>query len=146
MQSAELPSQVDSLLKAVEATNIFESEMARRFEGAAVDREPSSSEDAEAVAAGEGGGGAAAAADDSSPASRVRERYEKLQREKQRGAENESPQRRREQVRRGERCAAAAADACMLAWLAPAETPLTRPLACLPAGACHICGGGQDQL
>ena len=105
---------MDSLLKAVEATNIFESEMARRFEGAAVDREPSSSEDAEAVAAGEGGGGAAAAAaDDSSPASRVRERYEKLQREKQRGAENESPQRRREQVRRGGRCAAGAANPCV---------------------------------
>ncbi|EFN54878.1 hypothetical protein CHLNCDRAFT_23940 [Chlorella variabilis] len=87
----KLPQQVDNLLKAVEATNIFESEMARRFEGA-VDREPSSSEDAEV-----GADGGAATADDSTPASRVRQRYEKLAREKQRTAEGESPERRKEQ-------------------------------------------------
>jgi hypothetical protein len=40
LQSSELPSQVDNLLKAVEATNIFEAEMARRFEGA-TERDPS---------------------------------------------------------------------------------------------------------
>ncbi|KAK2077673.1 hypothetical protein QBZ16_004519 [Prototheca wickerhamii] len=32
LRSAELPGQVDALVKAVEATNIFESEMVRRFE------------------------------------------------------------------------------------------------------------------
>lgn len=37
--------QVDALLKAVEATNIFETEMARRFEGAAPEREPSDPEE-----------------------------------------------------------------------------------------------------
>jgi hypothetical protein len=90
---------VDSLLKAVEATNIFESEMARRFEGAAAaERHPSSSEEAEAGGGGEGGGGGGAHADDSSPASRVRQRYEKLARERQRVPEHESPERRKEQV------------------------------------------------
>lgn len=90
-QSAELPSQVDSLLKSVEATNIFEAEMARRFEGA-VERDVSGSEEAEAGGAGE------QPADDSSPASRVRARYERLARERQRAAESESPERRKEQV------------------------------------------------
>lgn len=86
LQSADLPSQVDSLLKAVEATNIFEAEMARRFEGAADRR---SSDGAEAFGADD---------DDEAPASRVRQRYEKLAREQQRVAEFESPERRREQV------------------------------------------------
>ena len=93
-QAAELPSQVDSLLKSVEATNIFEAEMARRFEGA-VERDASGSEEAEADG---GDGGGERAADDSSPASRVRARYERLARERQRAAEGESPERRKEQV------------------------------------------------
>lgn len=138
-QSAELPQQVDNLLKAVEATNIFESEMARRFEGA-VDREPSSSEDAEV-----GADGGAATADDSTPASRVRQRYEKLAREKQRTAEGESPERRKEQVGG-------------LRWLAGwvVQAPQSRPAASLgdcccnrpaaAAGARHLGGSGQDQL
>lgn len=98
-QSAELPSQVDSLLKSVEATNIFEAEMARRFEGA-VERDTSGSEEAEAGGTGE------LPSDDSSPASRVRARYERLARERQRAAESESPERRKEQVGWGvSRCA-----------------------------------------
>jgi hypothetical protein len=84
---------VDSLLKGVEATNIFEREMARRFEGV-VDRELTSSEDAE----GGAGGCASGPADDSTPASLVRQRYEKLAREKQRTVEGVSPARRKEQV------------------------------------------------
>lgn len=92
LKSSELPQQVDSLLKGVEATNIFEREMARRFEGV-VDRELTSSEDAE----GGAGGGASGPADDSTPASLVRQRYEKLAREKQRMVEGVSPARRKEQ-------------------------------------------------
>lgn len=105
-QSAELPSQVDNLLKAVEATNIFESEMARRFEGASFEAE-GSSDDMEGGGRGQGeggeggGGGGGATADDSTPASRVRQRYEKLARERQRVGEHESPQRRKEQVQAG---------------------------------------------
>lgn len=95
LQSAELAGQVDSLLKAVEATNIFESEMARRFEGAPVDLgDPSGSEEAEAM-------GAPRPADDSTPASRVRARYERRARERQRATEGESPERRKEQVGQG---------------------------------------------
>lgn len=95
LRSAELPQQVDSLLKAVEATNIFESEMARRFEGA-VEAEPSgASEDAEV--GGEVGGGSGGRQDDSRTATAVRQRYEKLARERQRVGEHESPARRKEQ-------------------------------------------------
>lgn len=83
---------MDSLLKSVEATNIFEAEMARRFEGA-VERDTTGSEEAEA-----GGAGGELPADDSSPASRVRARCEKLARERQRAAESESPERRKEQA------------------------------------------------
>lgn len=87
---------MDSLLKAVEATNIFESEMARRFEGA-VEAEPSgASEDAEV--GGEVGGGSGGRQDDSRTATAVRQRYEKLARERQRVGEHESPARRKEQV------------------------------------------------
>lgn len=39
-RAAELPHQVENLLKAVEATHIFESEMARRFEGAMIGDKP----------------------------------------------------------------------------------------------------------
>lgn len=88
-KAAELPSQVDSLLKAVEATNIFEAEMSRRFEGSA-EREPTNDQEAD-----DGYGGHT---DDKSPASRVRERYEKLAREKQRAASaGASPERIKEQ-------------------------------------------------
>ncbi|KAL4452083.1 hypothetical protein ABPG75_007745 [Micractinium tetrahymenae] len=94
LRSAELPQQVDTLLKAVEATNIFETEMARRFEGA-VEAEPSgTSEDAEA---GSEGGGSGGRQDDSRTATAVRQRYEKLARERQGVAEHESPARRKEQ-------------------------------------------------
>lgn len=148
VQSAELPSQVDALLKSVEATNIFEAEMARRFEGA-VEREPS--EDADA------GGGGDAPADDSTPASRVRQRYEKLAREKQRAVESESPERRKEQVggcvlascRCGRACAQRGAGTAPL----PCHGSLPRrrrthcmPRTYMPAGARDVGGGGQDQL
>ena len=118
--------------------------MARRFEGAPPpEAEPSGgSED------GEG------REDDSSPASRVRARYERRERERQRVAENESPERRKEQVggagrggglhawaHAGRRWLALAALDCD--WL----TCLPRCRRLLPgAGARHVCGGGQDQL
>eukprot|EP00887_Chlorella_sp_A99_P007688 scaffold20.g7688.t1 len=88
LRSGELAGQVDGLLKAVEATNIFEAEMARRFEGVSAAPEPS--DDGEGA---EGGAGA----DDSTPASRVRARYERIARERQRAAEDASPERRKEQ-------------------------------------------------
>lgn len=95
LQSAELPQQVDSLLKAVEATNIFEAEMARRFEGA-IEAEPSgASEDAEEGSDSGGGGGRQ---DDSRTATAVRQRYEKLARERHGVPEHVSPARRKEQV------------------------------------------------
>ncbi|GAB4819166.1 hypothetical protein N2152v2_006212 [Parachlorella kessleri] len=89
-RSSELPSQVDNLLKAVEATNIFETEMARRFEGAVEPRDPSDDQETEGFSGGR--------ADDSTPASQVRERYERLLRERQRAEEGgASAQRVKEQ-------------------------------------------------
>lgn len=48
--AAELPHQVDALMKAVEATHIFEMEMARRFEGALATKEDEELEISEAAA------------------------------------------------------------------------------------------------
>lgn len=165
LQSSELPQQVDSLLKGVEATNIFEREMARRFEGV-VDRELTSSEDAE----GGAGGGASGPADDSTPASLVRQRYEKLAREKQRMVEGVSPARRKEQVRwagggrdvwgatsgvhvclgrqaseGGLPCLPACLLCCCIAACVLTHALLVA-VSSLGTGACHFSSGGQDKL
>ncbi|DBA83910.1 hypothetical protein WJX77_004419 [Trebouxia sp. C0004] len=73
-RGAELANNVEALLLAVKSTNDFEAEMARRFGG-------STSEDAEHEEEDPMDG---MAADDASPASAVRERYERMFKEKQR--------------------------------------------------------------
>lgn len=75
-RGAELANNVEALLLAVKSTNDFEAEMARRFGG-------STSEDTEHE---EEDPMDSMAADDASPASAVRERYERMFKEKQRGS------------------------------------------------------------
>ncbi|DBA74723.1 TPA: hypothetical protein ACH3X2_009385 [Trebouxia sp. C0005] len=75
-RGAELANNVEALLLAVKSTNDFEAEMARRFGG-------STSEDTEHEEEDPMDG---MAADDASPASAVRERYERMFKEKQRGS------------------------------------------------------------
>lgn len=75
-RGAELANNVEALLLAVKSTNDFEAEMARRFGG-------STSEDTEHEEEDPIDG---MAADDASPASAVRERYERMFKEKQRGS------------------------------------------------------------
>lgn len=87
--SAELCSFITNIRQALQLTAIL-LRAPCRFEG--VEREPAPSDDAEGGSEGE------PPADDSAPASRVRQRYEKAAREKQRTAEHESPARRKEQA------------------------------------------------
>ncbi|DBB02539.1 hypothetical protein WJX82_000485 [Trebouxia sp. C0006] len=75
-RGTELANNVEALLLAVKSTNDFEAEMARRFGG-------STSEDTEHEEEDPMDG---MAADDASPASAVRERYERMFKEKQRGS------------------------------------------------------------
>ncbi|KAL3139007.1 hypothetical protein ABBQ32_005811 [Trebouxia sp. C0010 RCD-2024] len=74
-RGAELVNNVEALLLAVKSTNDFEAEMARRFGGSV--SEDTEHEEDEAMDG--------MAADDASPASAVRERYERMFKEKQRG-------------------------------------------------------------
>ncbi|KAL6779641.1 VPS53 [Auxenochlorella protothecoides x Auxenochlorella symbiontica] len=85
LKSGELESQVDALVKAVEATNIFEAEMARRFEppppagGGGAERAPSPGPRARSEDDG--------MRDDAAPAREVRERYERAALERRAAAE-----------------------------------------------------------
>ncbi|KAK9815375.1 hypothetical protein WJX72_002419 [[Myrmecia] bisecta] len=81
-RAADLASNVESLLMAVKSTNDFEAEMAQRFGGAAA---ASSHEEAEEEEEAETGHG-----DDARPASQVRQRYEKMFKERQREGEASS--------------------------------------------------------
>lgn len=79
-KGSELVNNVEALLLAVKATNDFESEMARRFGGST--SEDSEHEEEDALDG--------SAADDAAPASAVRERYERMFREKQRASKGPS--------------------------------------------------------
>ncbi|CAL5224462.1 g7153 [Coccomyxa viridis] len=72
-KAPELSNNVEGLLVAVKATNDFESDMARRFGGSGADS--AADEDEERSDAGH-------EADDNSPASRVRQRYERMFRDR----------------------------------------------------------------
>ena len=92
-RASEIPQHLDALMHAIEATNIFEAELAKRFGGKSIPGTEGSEDDPSVASRPDDGNAFGSIADDSLSAAEIRRRYEQVLYEKKVDAAGQSSSR-----------------------------------------------------